>query len=228
MRASFAEHSNLVDRLQLLGITLLALVSVIADASPLAVTVRDRNGMPVKDVVVIARAANSNDKTIDDPQPAVMDQMNRQFAPFVIAVRAGTSVLFANSDSVAHQVYSFSQARPFELGLYRGKPRTPIVFDKPGVVVLGCNIHDNMIGYVYVTDAPHFGTTNAAGQWHSRDLNAGEYTVEIWTPRASARESALKKSIVVPQSAGPSIEFKFENTLAPAPAALREQRLRDY
>jgi plastocyanin len=217
-----------VGRLQLLGITLLALASVLAHASPLAVNVRDRNGMPVKDVVVIARSLNTNDKAIEDPQPAVMDQMNRQFAPFVIAVRAGTSVLFANSDSVAHQVYSFSQARPFELGLYRGKPRSPIVFDKPGVVVLGCNIHDNMVGYVYVTDAAHFGTTDATGQWRSRDLSAGEYSVEIWTPRASPHETALKKVVTFSQNPSTPVEFRFENPLGPAPVAVREQRLRDY
>ena len=206
---------------------MLMLASINAGASDIFVTVRDKAGAPVKDVVVIARSLTGNDTTIDEPQSAVMDQMNRQFAPFVIAVRTGSSVLFENSDSVAHQVYSFSAPRQFELGLYRGKPRSPIVFEKPGVVVLGCNIHDNMIGYVYVTDAPHFGTTNASGEWHSRDLIAGEYSVEIWTPRASTRERSLKRTATIASTSTPLV-FQFEQALEPAPVPVREQRMRDY
>jgi plastocyanin len=209
-------------------VCLLALASVSTHASTVLVAVRDRSGAPVKDVVVTARSTSGADKTIDTAQPALMDQQERRFTPYVIAVHTGESVLFANSDSVAHQVYSFSPVRQFELGLYRGKPRSPIVFDKPGVVVLGCNIHDNMIGYVYVTDAPHFGTTDASGQWRSRELAAGEYQIEIWSPRTSARETALKKTIVVTNAEPTTTEFKFQYGLTPAPAPVREQKLRDY
>jgi plastocyanin len=208
------------------GLIVLMLISIGADASGILVTVRDQAGAPVKDVVVVARALAGKD-TVDEPQAAVMDQINRQFAPFVIAVRTGSSVLFENSDSVAHQVYSFSPPRPFELGLYRGKPRSPIVFEKTGIVVLGCNIHDNMIGYVYVTDAPHFGTTNASGEWRSRDLPVGDYAIEIWTPRASARERTLKRTATIASTLTP-VGFQFEHTLEPAPAPVRELRLRDY
>ncbi|MFL6549146.1 MAG: methylamine utilization protein [Povalibacter sp.] len=211
----------------ILVISALPLVCASALASEVSVTVRDRDGAPVKDVVVIARPLSGGDKSIDAISPAAMDQVNRQFAPFVIAVHTGTAVLFANSDSVAHQVYSFSAVRPFELGLYRGKPRSPILFDKPGVVVLGCNIHDNMVGYVYVTDAPRFGTTDASGRW-ARDLSAGEYAFEIWTPRQSGREQDQKKTATVSSSASASIDFQFHNGLSPAPAPVREQKLRDY
>ncbi len=88
-----------------------------------------------------------------------MDQVNRQFSPYVLAIQTGTRVLFANNDSVAHQVYSFSPPKHFELALYHGKPREPVLFDRPGIVTVGCNIHDNMVGYLYITDAPWFGTT---------------------------------------------------------------------
>jgi hypothetical protein len=84
-----------------------------------------------------------------------------------------------------------------------------------------------MIGYVYVTDAPHSGTTNASGEWHSRDLPAGEYSIELWTPRASSRERNLKRSATSASTSTPLI-FQFEHTLEPAPAPVREQRLRDY
>jgi hypothetical protein len=156
-----------------------------------------------------------------------MDQRSRQFAPFVIAVHTGAAVMFANSDSVAHQVYSFSSPRQFELGLYRGQPRNPIVFDKPGIVVLGCNIHDNMLGYVYVTDAPHFGTTDASGEWRAA-LGAGDYAIEIWSPRLGAREPLPRSEATMIAGQPLAIDVRFKYPLAPAPKPVRDSRLRDY
>jgi len=209
-------------------LTLATLTSVGASASTLAVAVQDRAGAPVKDVVVIARLIGGAERPATETPPAVMDQLNRQFAPYIIAVHTGSAVMFANSDSVAHQIYSFSPPRPFELGLYRGKPRNPIVFDKPGVVVLGCNIHDNMIGYVYVTDAPYFGTTDSAGHLQFSALPAGNYSVEIWTPRSSAKENVAPRSVSVASEQSLNVDFKFQFALEPEPAAVREPRLRDY
>ncbi|HKE96867.1 MAG TPA: methylamine utilization protein [Povalibacter sp.] len=206
---------------------LLATVAASASASAVSVSVRDRSGAPVRDVVVIARSHAGTSRPAPESTPIVMDQMNRQFAPYVVAVHTGASVLFTNSDSVAHQVYSFSPTRQFELGLYRGRPRSPIVFDKPGVVVLGCNIHDNMIGYVYVTDAPWFGTTGSDGNLQLSGLPAGDYVLEIWSPRQSARESALQRSVAVGEQLL-TVDFRFQYGLDAEPGPVHEQRLRDY
>jgi plastocyanin len=204
----------------------LALTAFEVPAATLSITVRDREGATVKDVVVIARPASGTAAATTRSRPAVMDQINRQFAPYVLAVHTGTSVLFENSDTVAHQVYSFSPARQFELGLYRGRPRSPIVFDQPGIVVLGCNIHDNMIGYVYVTDAPYFGTTDARGRIEFADLAAGDFTVELWSPRQSGNEAPLRRMITLTDAA--SLDFQFRHSLSPEPAPVRDPRLRDY
>src|ERR1700680_328705 len=111
------------------------------------VTVRPRDGAPRKPA----------------PVHAIIDQVNRVFAPDLLVIPVGSTVEFPNSDSVSHQIYSFSSAKRFQLPLYRGKPYSPTRFDQPGVVTLGCNIHDDMLGYLFVTDAPFFGRTDPSG-----------------------------------------------------------------
>ena len=92
-----------------------------------------------------------------------MSQQGKAFVPDVLVVTRGTSVHFPNRDSVRHHVYSFSPIKKFELKLYTGTPANPVVFDKSGVAVLGCNIHDHMVGWVLVLDTPYFGTSAAPG-----------------------------------------------------------------
>jgi hypothetical protein len=155
-----------------------------------------------------------------------MDQVDRQFSPYVLAVRTGTPVLFVNNDSVAHQVYSFSPPKRFELALYHGKPRQPVVFDRPGIVTVGCNIHDNMVGYLYVTDAPWFGTTGNDGVWKAHDLPAGEYELQVWTPLLPPHEWMLTQTIAVGEATRAS--FKLKRALRPEPVPIKDKRVRDY
>ncbi len=77
-----------------------------------------------------------------------MDQQGHQFVPHLLVVQAGTEVTFPNSDNVSHHVYSFSPTKPFELPLYKGDVYPPVTFEKAGIVVVGCNIHDSMLGYI--------------------------------------------------------------------------------
>jgi hypothetical protein len=111
----------------------------------------------------------------------------------VLAVRSGTRVAFPNSDNIRHHVYSFSPAKHFELRLYQGTPSEPVLFDKPGAVVLGCNIHDWMVGYVYVTDDPWFAVSDAQGRVQLDSVPVGSYAVSLWHPLAPA---------MLPQAAG--------------------------
>ena len=94
-----------------------------------------------------------------------MAQQGKQFLPDVLVVPVGTSVHFPNRDSVRHHVYSFSPAKKFELKLYTGTPANPVVFDRAGVVTLGCNIHDRMVGWIVVVDTPYYAqAAEGAGQ----------------------------------------------------------------
>lgn len=156
-----------------------------ASAATLEVAAYQADGRPVADAVVTLRGP------ADAPQgvlKADMDQRGQRFAPHVLAVHTGTQVRFPNSDNIRHQVYSFSAAKRFELRLYEGTPTDPLLFDKPGVVVLGCNIHDWMLGYIYVTDDPRFGVSDAQGRVHLEHLPAGDYHLTLWHPQLADRQ----------------------------------------
>ncbi|HZX18988.1 MAG TPA: methylamine utilization protein [Pseudomonas sp.] len=173
-----SKHLHLLFAFSLLGILLF---SAPLHATRLQAELVDDQGQPLANAVLSLRSAVAPEVA---PAAAVMDQRSQQFAPNVLAVRSGTSVSFPNSDNIRHHVYSFSLAKRFELRLYQGTPSEPVIFDKPGVVVLGCNIHDWMVGYVYVTDDPWFAVSDAQGKLNLEQLPAGAYTVSLWHPQA--------------------------------------------
>ncbi len=127
---------------------------------------------------------------------AIMDQVNKQFLPHILVVQKGTRVAFPNSDSIKHHVYSFSEAKRFELKLYRDKQPEPMLFDTTGVVEMGCNIHDWMLGYIYVVDTPYFAQTE-----HSNTLSLavpeGSYTLSVWHPRMQEPVMPVSQAIDV-------------------------------
>jgi plastocyanin len=140
----------------------------------------DAQGQPLAGAVLTLRGPLGAEA---EPVTALMDQQAKQFVPNVLVVRSGTEVAFPNSDNIRHHVYSFSPAKKFELRLYQGTPSEPVLFDKPGAVVLGCNIHDWMIGYVYVTDDPWFAVSDAQGRVQLDSLPQGNYRVSLWHPQ---------------------------------------------
>jgi plastocyanin len=165
----------------LFWITVSALASVPSNGAGIATTITGPNGMPLEDAVVYATPVNAG-ASMPAPRNAEIDQRNKTFVPVVSVVQTGTSVSFPNSDNIRHQVYSFSPAKIFNIKLYSGRPSEPVVFDKPGVVVLGCNIHDRMVAWVVVVDTPWFSRTDAEGHALIRDLPAGEYVLSSWHP----------------------------------------------
>ncbi len=141
-------------------LSLVATPAVAVTLPPLLLV--DQTGQPVGDVV--ARVEQSQTSAAQEgPDVAVMDQVDLSFSPKVIAISTGTRVQFPNSDETRHHVYSFSPAKTFELQLFRGNEAPPVEFDKAGLVVIGCNIHDAMLGYIYITDGQVYGVTDADG-----------------------------------------------------------------
>jgi plastocyanin len=197
-----------------------------SEASQLSVNVLDRSGDAASGLIVSVLSTDTS-KRAAPLATAIMDQVDQRFDPFVLAVRTGTAVTFPNSDSIAHQVYSFSQSKRFELGLYRGRPHPPIVFDKPGIVVVGCNIHDKMIGYVYVTDAAEFGKTNKQGAWHVT-LPPGEYRVNVWSPLLARDEAPLERTVALSDAQASHLELRLTRSLRPEPAHRADRNVRDY
>jgi plastocyanin len=160
----------------------------------------DGRGIPG---TVVTLLSTDSARSIARPVTADMDQVNRQFVPHVLIVPTGSQVRFPNSDTVSHQVYSFSAAKKFQLPLYRGKAHPPVDFDRAGVVTIGCNIHDQMRAYVFVVDAQYYGRTDAAGVLKLPAIEPGEYQVQIWHPLAREMRPVLDIRINVPANASP-------------------------
>ena len=181
----------------------------------LTVTVLLADGHPLGGVVVTAHPTTGPTHPAH-PVTAIMDQVNRAFSPDLLVIPVESSVAFPNSDSVSHQIYSFSPAKRFQLPLYRGKPYPPVIFDQAGLVTLGCNIHDEMLAYVVVTDAPFFGRTNTTGKW-SADVPDGGYRVSLWHPRIRDDAKDLQREITVTDSDGGNLTLHLAKPLKPAP-----------
>jgi len=209
-----------------LGLLLLRLPPAVSASGSLEAVVRDEGGKAVIDVVV-SLTPSGVAPAVPRAAPAVMDQQNKTFVPFVLPVPVGTPVAFPNRDNIRHHVYSFSPAKRFELPLYIGTPASPVVFDKPGVVVLGCNIHDWMVGYVYVADTPYFAKTAGDGTVRLADVPPGAYEARVWHPRMRGEPEKTAKPITI--AAGDPARLAFVVALkpdrrAPAPRPHYEER----
>jgi plastocyanin len=212
-------HQDARGRLAVTGMLwaagLLACLASAASAATLTVKVLDRDGLPVTGVVVHATPLGRESPKRDPHATPVMDQREEQFTPHILVVQTGTAVLFPNHDAVSHHVYSFSRPKPFELPLYKGMAYPPIVFDQPGIVDLGCNIHDSMEAHVVVIDTPHFAMTSADGAVELTGLPAGEYAVEIYTPRLRASLLPAPIDVTLHGESGADLQFRFEKRLGP-------------
>lgn len=159
------------------GLWLLCL-GLSAHAVEVTLTVTDAAGRPVTDAVV---AFYDKKTPAISPAPGKIVQKNKMFNPKVTVIQTGTKVNFPNEDTVRHHVYSFSPAKKFELKLYSGVPTDPVLFDQAGLVTLGCNIHDSMVGYIYVVDTPFFVKTDDQGKAMIK-LSDGQYSYQAWLP----------------------------------------------
>jgi plastocyanin len=196
------------------ALSLACVCTVTAGAAELRVVVKDQRGKPVADAVVLATADDSKNALRAKPPMDTVDQVDKQFVPYVKAVFVGSRVRFPNSDHIRHQVYSFSPAKKFELPLYAGTDAPPVIFDKPGVVILGCNIHDWMIGYIYVSETPFFARTEAAGTAAIEDMPPGEYTLRLWHPSMERSEETTTRRVTL-NAEGPAV-VAWELNLKPA------------
>jgi plastocyanin len=175
----------------------LMLVCAAVHAAEIHAAVKDQKGKAVADAVILVIPADPRNALRARAPAAAVDQVDKQFVPYVKPIFVGSTIRFPNSDHIRHQVYSFSPAKKFELPLYSGTDALPVMFDKPGVVVLGCNIHDWMIGYIYVSETPFFAKTGLLGTAVINDLPAGEYTVRIWHPSMDQAEESTNQHLIL-------------------------------
>lgn len=169
-------------------------------AVPLNVSVLDANGSALADAAVAIEVTGGK-PTAPPGTQAEMGQRSRAFVPSLLVVQTGTAVSFPNFDTVRHHIYSFSPAKPFEIKLYAGTPAAPVVFDKAGTAILGCNIHDRMAGFIHVVNTPHFAITRKDGV-ATLDVPAGEHTLQVWHAQMGDKQLPQRQAIKVQASGG--------------------------
>jgi len=148
----------------------------------LNVKILDRSGEPVANAIISLTAPSTADAVAPLPARAIIDQNFETFFPLVTILPVGGSITFRNSDKTMHQVYSFSAIKRFALEVDVGHTSPAVIFDKPGIAAIGCNIHDQMITYVVVTDNPYTKLSDKSGNIHFAELAPGHYTAQAWHP----------------------------------------------
>lgn len=194
------------------------LAALTANAAGLDVRIVDQHGAPVADAVVtvVPRATAARAAPAAPPQTRVIDQKNLMFMPYIEVFRPGDSVVFRNSDNTRHHVYSFSPVKAFEFVLTPGQSSAPLMLDKTGVVAVGCNIHDRMIAYLYISDAPWIAHSGASGKVTFDALPAGTYEVHVWQPRLRPNKPDPAQTATVRGNADPQT-LTFTLSLLPDP-----------
>lgn len=157
----------------------------------------DDRGVPVRDAVVEVRPAAGGGGQISFPWRAAMAQKDMAFAPGTLVVAKGSKVAFPNLDRVRHSVYSFSKPTKFEIDLYGRDQTRSQLLAIAGTVAVGCNIHDNMRGYIRVTDTPYAMKTDANGMASIAGLPRGSARVTVWHPRLRAPEGELTQTLTL-------------------------------
>ncbi len=171
---------------------LVILFSLNTSGQSLSISVLDAQGKPFAGAVV--ELLHPDISPSHEPPQAAMDQVDKQFAPYLLVVEQGSAVAFPNSDSIKHHVFSFSAAKRFQLKLYKDREPAPLVFDKPGIVALGCNIHDWMVGYIYVARSGLYLQSDEKGLTHF-DVTPRPYQVRVWHPRFHRIDSERRISL---------------------------------
>ena len=184
----------------------LASVSSFAQAATLTVQVRSDDGEAVADAVVTVDAPSASAAKASSLK---VTQKNLAFDPFVLIVPVGAAVAFPNFDRVSHHVYSFSPAKKFEIQLYGHDETRSVVFPTPGIVAIGCNIHDKMTAFLYVTETAFAAKTDANGTATILNVPEGAVNLRVWHPHAAAPQQQVEQPLTV-TSSGATVAAKLE------------------
>lgn len=155
-----------------------------------------------RSVVYLETAPRAAFDSRQEPR-ARIDQRNEAFVPHVLAIVAGTTVDFPNSDVTFHNVFSLSKARTFDLGRYPAGRSKSVRFDQPGIVRVFCDIHSHMSAFILVFAHRHFAVTDEDGDYQLENVPPGTYTVVAWNETSPPQS----RTVVVP--AGGNLEVDF-------------------
>ncbi|CAM4290479.1 methylamine utilization protein [Pseudoalteromonas byunsanensis] len=180
----------------------------------LDVRISDERGNAIVGAAVWLTGSKWQATELQENKVYSMGQQDRAFVPHTLIVPSGTLVEFPNFDSILHHVYSFSKAKSFELKLYRDKPLAPVSFSQPGVVELGCNIHDWMLGYILVVNSGVYGVSDEQGivQLTLDSSQLGNAQLNVWHERFENLDSPESKSITITQTTQ-VVDYQIQQTL---------------
>jgi plastocyanin len=190
----------------------------------------DQNNVPVQGVIVWSDVPPQGTVNRDTPTGtprAEVDQRDKRFTPYVSVVAPGTDVFFPNSDDIRHHVYSFSEGNTFERKLYRANEAEPVRFATPGVVALGCNIHDNMQAYVLVEDEPVL-ISDPDGM---AALPEGARELRLWHPLLGEEKLSASLADMDRNTRGQAVlilPFEWQDPQAPRSANQLESLLKQF
>lgn len=184
--------------------------SGLAAAGTLIAIAGDRDGQAMSNVVIALKPIGVA-APVTAPTTLIVTQEAMTFKPYISIIRKGSSVVFANRDTVEHHIKSFSSSRPFEIAVHKpGDTPPPIRFDSEGAIVAYCILHDWMRAYVYVADTPWYGTSDLSGITRIDNIPVGDYEVTAWHPDLGQFKPPLTMKLTVPASGSAQATFRFE------------------
>ena len=181
----------------------LFLLSMWAQAADIKIQLVDKKGRGVSQAYIELLSTNGANRV--KPTTATIDQVDKEFVPLVSAIPQGSTVSFPNSDNIHHQIYSFSKAKKFDLPLLGKNETKNITFEKPGIVSLGCNIHDWMLSYIYIFESEFLLQSDQNGLAAFSDIPPGEYTLRIWSPRLKSTSNVISQTVSITEGNNPTL-----------------------
>jgi plastocyanin len=202
--------------------TVLMIGALPAHAGRVVIEVVDTSGHPVADAVVSLAPMPGGTARSTPPATRYVDQKDETFLPYVTAMHPGDSVIFRNSDNTRHHVYSFSDMVKFEYMLGPGENSPALLLNSPGNAAVGCNIHDQMLTYLYVTKDPEMATTDAQGRASIEGVIAGQYRAHAWHPQLRPGVTLPIQGVTVSDATPATIRFNLALLPDPRGAMDRE------
>jgi len=159
------------------------------------VVVHVKSGEPKSDhanvVVFLDATERAHATTPRSPAPVTMASHDLRFVPEVLPVVVGTTVEFANQDTIYHNVFSKAKTKTFDLGFYECGQSRSVVFNQTGLVKVYCDIHSRMVGYILVLSNPYFAVTDTQGHFTIREIPDGRYVVRAWQRFGPEQQQAM-------------------------------------
>ena len=200
-----------------------------ADAAQVVVHFSDAHGRAVNDAVIMLTPDTTVPAIASTAPPAtyIIDQRDETFIPYVQVLRPGDKVVFRNSDRTRHHVYSFAAIKTFEFVLRPGESSPALSLDQAGIAAVGCNIHDHMATYLFVTAVSAVAMSSRDGTAVLGRLAPGGYTAHVWHPQLHPGHPEPVQSVTIAGDTD-TVQLNFKLSLLPDPRMFMDREHLDY